>query len=144
MCLGSSRGHLAARDEGKGPDFRPAPAQGFPTSQLLSIVSSLWGAHCSLLIDHLLLLCQWAFQLWVFVLNMLGLPWVQMKQVGPEILGLVGFAGKGKVARLRAVPLAVFWILWLVVGCRIFEAMESTLPQLRTSCGPYFGDSLLL
>ena len=65
-------------------------------------------------IDHLLLHCHLALDIWSFIFSLLGLSWVIPNSVVGLLECLQGQFQCHKASKVwRALPLCVVWILWL-------------------------------
>jgi len=83
-------------------------------------------------IDHLLLHCDTARELWSFMFSLFGVEWV-MPQTVLELLTTWGaFFGHGLAKKVwRLVPHCVLWSVWWERNARLFEDVETVMVVLR-------------
>jgi hypothetical protein len=83
-------------------------------------------------IDHLLLHCVYAKELWDLVLAMFGMCWVMPGSVRELLAAWQGKMGKHpKHIIWRAAPHCVMWCLWRERNMRIFEDCEQHVDELK-------------
>jgi hypothetical protein len=83
-------------------------------------------------IDHLLLHCEVARDLWSYVLILFGVEWVMPRTV-LELLNSWGAAigcGHAKEA-WRLAPLCLLWCIWRERNARLFDDVETSMVELR-------------
>jgi hypothetical protein len=83
-------------------------------------------------IDHLLLHCEVAHDLWSYVLALFGIEWV-MPQTVLELLtswgASVGYGHDKEAWRLA--PLCLLWCIWRERNAWLFEDVETSMMELR-------------
>ena len=84
-------------------------------------------------VDHLLLHCSVASQLWSLVFAIFGLRWVQASSVGLVLLSWNG----GRVGRRRRkawfyAPHCLMWLLWLERNRRTFGDVAIPTSRLKS------------
>jgi hypothetical protein len=83
-------------------------------------------------IDHLLLHCEVARDLWSYILVLFGVECVMPRTV-LEVLtswgALVGYGRDKEVRRLA--PLCLLWCIWWERNVRLFEDVETSMVELR-------------
>jgi hypothetical protein len=83
-------------------------------------------------VDHLLLHCVYAKELWDMVLTMFGMCWVMLGSVRELFASWQGKMGNhSKHMIWRAVPHCVMWCLWRKRNMRIFEGCEQHVDKLK-------------
>ena len=83
-------------------------------------------------VDHLLLHCVYAKELWDLVLDMFGMCWVMPGSVRELLAAWQGKMGKHPKHMIwRAVPHCVIWCLWREHNMRIFEDCEQHVDELK-------------
>uniref|UniRef100_A0A2N9EI09 Reverse transcriptase domain-containing protein n=1 Tax=Fagus sylvatica TaxID=28930 RepID=A0A2N9EI09_FAGSY len=83
-------------------------------------------------VDHLLLHCVYAKELWDLVLAMFGMCWVMPGSVRELLAAWQGKMGKHPKHMIwRAVPHCVMWCLWRERNMRIFEDCEQHVDELK-------------
>jgi hypothetical protein len=83
-------------------------------------------------IDHLLLHCEVACDLWSYILTLFGVEWVMPRMVLEFLTSWgasVGY-GRAKEAR-RLAPLCLLWCIWRERNARLFEDVETSMVELR-------------
>jgi hypothetical protein len=83
-------------------------------------------------IDHLLLHCDTARELWSFMFSLFGVEWV-MPQTVLDLLTTWGASfGHGLAKKAwRLVPHCVLWSIWQERNARLFEDVETVMVVLR-------------
>jgi len=83
-------------------------------------------------IEHLLLHCEVARDLWSYILTLLGVEWVMPWRV-LELLTSWGVSfGYGPTKEVwRLVPLCLMWCIWREQNARYFEDVETSMLELR-------------
>jgi len=83
-------------------------------------------------IDHLLLHCEVARDLWNYILTLLGVEWV-MQRIVLELLtswgASIGYSPNKEAWRL--VPLCLMWCIWWEWNARLFEDVEISMVEIR-------------
>ena len=93
-------------------------------------------------VDHLLLHCRLAREIWSMVFALLGLQWVVFALFGLQwvmphtvldrFMGWYGFPGQNRSAVVwQIVSHCVIWCLWLERNARHFEDSERSIPELK-------------
>jgi hypothetical protein len=83
-------------------------------------------------VDHLLLHCVYAKELWDLVLAMFGMCWVMPGSVRELLAAWQGKMGKHPKHMIwSAVPHCVMWCLWRERNMRIFEDCEQHVDELK-------------
>jgi hypothetical protein len=83
-------------------------------------------------VDHLLLHCVFAKELWDMVFAMLGILWVMPKQVVDLFDCWQGNFGRHQnVSVWRAIPHCLMWCLWQKRNARTFEGSEHYVAELK-------------
>jgi hypothetical protein len=83
-------------------------------------------------IEHLLLHCEVARDLWSYILTLFVVEWV-MQQMVLELLTSWGTScGYGPVKEVwRLVSLCLMWCIWWERNARHFEDLETSMVELR-------------
>jgi hypothetical protein len=81
-------------------------------------------------VDHLLLHCWVARQLWSFVFKCVGVEWVIPSQVPELLFGWWNWFGKRCSGVWNLIPSCLMWIIWRERNKRIFEDQETPLAKL--------------
>jgi hypothetical protein len=83
-------------------------------------------------IDHLLIHCEVARDLWSYMFNLFGVEWVMPRRV-IDLLNIWGSqVGCGTVKDVwRLAPLCLLWCLWRERNARNFEDVETSVTELR-------------
>lgn len=63
-------------------------------------------------VNHLLIHCKVAYQLWCFVLTSFGISWVLPRSVKDILFGWQSCFGKKLLDIWNMVPLSLMWTLW--------------------------------
>ncbi len=72
-------------------------------------------------VDHLLLHCRLAGELWSMVFALFGVQWVMPRSVLELFTGWYGFAGRDRCSvAWRIVPHCVIWCIWRGRKCSTF------------------------
>jgi hypothetical protein len=83
-------------------------------------------------VNHLLLHCSYAKEIWDMVFAMFGVLWVMPGGVGELFACWQGKMGKHpKHLIWRAVPHCLMWCLWRERNLRIFEGCEQHVDELK-------------
>jgi hypothetical protein len=83
-------------------------------------------------IDHLLIHCEVARELWSSILNMFGVEWVMPRRVIVLLVRWRGQVGRGTIMEVwRLAPLCLIWCLWRERNARSFEDVETSVTKLR-------------
>ena len=67
--------------------------------------------HCCETIDHLLLHCEMAYQLWSFIFKTFGLSWVIPRSILDLLFGWWNWMGKHSSQIWNLVPLCILWCI---------------------------------
>ena len=81
-------------------------------------------------VDHLLLHCEKAFQLWSLVFRSFGISWVLPKSVADTLFGWRNWLGKHSSSIWNLAPLCLMWCIWRERNWRTFEDMDKSEDQL--------------
>uniref|UniRef100_A0A2N9HXJ9 Reverse transcriptase domain-containing protein n=1 Tax=Fagus sylvatica TaxID=28930 RepID=A0A2N9HXJ9_FAGSY len=83
-------------------------------------------------VNHLLVHCPVAWELWSMVLVMFGKNWVMPRVVVDILRCWKGICGKSEVGKIwNMVPHCLMWCLWQERNDRIFNEKERTIPALK-------------
>jgi hypothetical protein len=85
-------------------------------------------------VDHLLLHCSVAAELWRFVYKMFGVDWVMSRCVLDRLAGWRNRFGKHSSDIWKLGPLCVMWSLWRERNNRTFENVEHSMGWLIEFC----------
>ena len=84
-------------------------------------------------VNHLLLHCPIAFELWSMVWSLFGVIWVMPQSVANLFTSWQGPFGRQRNIDLwRAVPHCVLWCLWWERSSRCFEGMERSILEIKS------------
>jgi hypothetical protein len=102
---------------------------------LLPIKKKKWCCMCKKsgeLIEHLLLHCKVARDLWSYILTLFGVEWVIPRKV-LELLASWGAPfGYGPAKEVwQLVPLCLMWCIWRERNAQHFEDVETSMVELR-------------
>ena len=89
--------------------------------------------HCGETVDHLLLHCELAYQLWSFVLITFGLSWVIPRSIPDLLFGWWNWLGKHSSQVWNLVPLCNQWCIWKERNQQTFEDVDSLGVQMIAS-----------
>jgi hypothetical protein len=99
------------------------------------IVLGSWCCMCKASgesVEHLLLHCPYAKEMWDMVFALFGIQWVMPRGVLALFECWQGnFGGHQNIVVWRAVPHCVMWCLWRERNRRIFEDCESSIVDLK-------------
>jgi hypothetical protein len=85
-------------------------------------------------VDHLLLHCEVASNLWYAFFSCFGLAWVMPRRV-VDLLACWWSSGRRRSAVVwKMVPTCLFWCLWQERNNRCFEDLERPLKAILSSC----------
>ena len=85
------------------------------------------------LVNHLLLHCPIAFELWSMVWSLFGGIWVMPQSVANLFASWQGLFGRQcNIDLWRAVPHCVLWCLWQERNSRCFERKEQLIHELKS------------
>jgi hypothetical protein len=83
-------------------------------------------------IDHLLLHCDTARELWSFMFSLFGIEWVMPQSVLGLLTTWGASQGHGLAKNVwRLVPHCVLWSIWRERNARLFEDVETVMVVLR-------------
>ena len=83
-------------------------------------------------VDHLLLHCAYAKELWDLVFAMFGISWVMPARVRDLFDCWLGKMGKHPIHMIwRAIPHCLMWCLWRERNLRIFEGCGQHVAELK-------------
>ena len=84
-------------------------------------------------VNHLLLHCPFAYDLWSMVWALFGLQWVMPHGVSDLFSSWQGsFGGHRSIDLWRAVPHCVLWCIWRERNSRCFEGKERSTSDLKS------------
>ena len=66
---------------------------------------------CGEIVDHLLLYCEKAHQLWCFAFNIFGISWVSSRTVSDRLFSWWNWLGKHSSYIWNLVPLCLMWCI---------------------------------
>ena len=101
------------------------------------IVTVGWCCLCRCseeMVDHLLLHCLVAAEIWGFVFQMFGVDWVMSRRVLDQEAGWRNWFGNRSSDVWNLAPLCVMWALWKERNYRTFENVEHSVGQLIEFC----------
>uniref|UniRef100_A0A2N9EFL4 Reverse transcriptase domain-containing protein n=1 Tax=Fagus sylvatica TaxID=28930 RepID=A0A2N9EFL4_FAGSY len=81
-------------------------------------------------VDHLLLHCSYAKELWDMVFGLFGIQWVMPKRVIELLYCWIGSVGRNSVI-WKAIPHCIMWCLWQERNARTFEDCELSVVDLK-------------
>jgi hypothetical protein len=81
-------------------------------------------------VDHLLLHCPYAKELWDMIFGLFGLQWVMPKRVIDLFSCWYGSVGRHSVI-WKAIPHCIMWCLWRERNARIFEDCELSVVEIK-------------
>ena len=94
-----------------------------------------WCCMCKVAgesVDHLLLHCMYARELWDMIFVLFGIHWVMPRNVMALFDCWQGSLGQYQNAVIwRAVPHCVLWCLWRERNARTFEGCETSVVDLK-------------
>ncbi len=83
-------------------------------------------------VDHLLLHCDSAKELWDMVFVLFGLHWVMPRRVIELFACWQGNFGRHQHINIwRAIPHCLMWCVWKERNARTFEGREQTVAELK-------------
>lgn len=86
-------------------------------------------------IDHLLLHCDVAKELWSYILTFFGVEWVMPRQVIDLLYSSGCSVGCGTVTEVyKLALLCLMWCLWRERNARHFEDVETSVIELGCFC----------
>uniref|UniRef100_A0A2N9IS02 Reverse transcriptase zinc-binding domain-containing protein n=1 Tax=Fagus sylvatica TaxID=28930 RepID=A0A2N9IS02_FAGSY len=81
-------------------------------------------------VDHLLLHCSYAKELWDMVFGLFGIQWVMPKRVIDLLYCWLGSVGCNSMI-WKAIPHCIMWCLWRERNARTFEDCELSVVELK-------------
>ena len=85
-------------------------------------------------VDHLLIHCVYASELWSLILSIFGVQWVMPASVRDLFACWNQERGRGRRQQAwRVVPLCLIWCIWRERNLRAFEDTENSLIFLKAS-----------
>jgi hypothetical protein len=89
-------------------------------------------------IDHLLIHCEVARELWISILNLFGVDWVMPIQVSNLLVTYRCWLGCGNIMEVwRVTPLCLMWCLWRDRNAQSFEDIETSM-SYGGSCSTFY------
>ena len=85
-------------------------------------------------VDHLLLHCPVAREIWSYVFWLFGVDWVILNCVLNLVVGWRNWFGKHSSEVWNLVPLCVMWSIWKERNNSTFEDVEHSVGQLIEFC----------
>ena len=85
---------------------------------------------CDKTLDHLLLYCGKAYQLWCFVFRIFGISWVPSFMVRDFLFSWWNWLGKHSSSIWNLVSLCLMWCIWKERNRRTFEDLDRYENQL--------------
>jgi hypothetical protein len=83
-------------------------------------------------IDHLLLHCEVARDLWSSLFNLFGVDWVMPRRVRELLVSWGGQEGCRNILEVwRLAPLCLMWCIWRERNARNFENRETSVEELK-------------
>jgi hypothetical protein len=83
-------------------------------------------------IEHLLLRCEVARELWSYILTLFGVEWVMPRSVLELLTSWGASVGYGLAKEVwRLVPLCLMWCIWQERNARLFEDVETSVVELQ-------------
>ena len=97
--------------------------------------------RCGEVLDHLLLPCPVAFELWSLVFCLFGLHWVMPHKVIQLFESRQGKFGRHRnIDFWRLMPHCLMWCIWSERNARFFEGCEQSLLEIKS----FFFHTLLI
>ena len=81
-------------------------------------------------VDHLLLHCPYAKELWDMVFGLFGIQWVMPKRAIDLFHCWIGSVGRTSVI-WKAIPHCIMWCIWRERNARTFEDCELSVVELK-------------
>ena len=81
-------------------------------------------------VNHLLLYCGKAFQLWSLVFRSFGISWVLPRSIADTLFGWWNWFGKHSSRVWNLAPLCLMWCIWRKRNWRTFEDRDKSDDQL--------------
>jgi hypothetical protein len=87
---------------------------------------------CGESIDHLLLHCEVATELWSSLFQLFGVAWVMPRRVRELLVSWRGQLGNRTALKMwRLAPLCLMWCIWRERNARSFEDRETVMLELK-------------
>jgi hypothetical protein len=95
-------------------------------------VLASWCCMCknAEMVDHLLIHCWFARQLWNFVFQSVGIDWVLPHHVPKMLFNWWNWFGKRSSGVWNLIPSCLMWTIWRERNKRTFENMETPLAKI--------------
>jgi hypothetical protein len=83
-------------------------------------------------VNHLLLHCPVAGDLWNMIFSIFGVPWIMPRSVADLLYYWNGRLGRSEAGKIwRAMPHCIMWCIWHERNARTFNGEESSIPVLK-------------
>jgi hypothetical protein len=94
-----------------------------------------WCCMCQMSgesVNHLLLHCPVAWELWSVVLTLFGITWVMPRGVGDLLSCWHGPRNKSEAGKIwKMTPHCLLWCIWQERNARTFNGVEKSIPALK-------------
>jgi hypothetical protein len=85
-------------------------------------------------VNHLLLHCPTAQELWNLIFTLFGISWVMPRGVDDVLFCWSGSLGNSEFGAIwKAIPHCPMWCLWHEQNTRTFSGVEQSVPALKHS-----------
>jgi hypothetical protein len=83
-------------------------------------------------VNHLLMHCSVARELWNLILILFGVQWAMPRDVVDLLTCWNGSLGKSKACKIwKMIPHCLMWCLWCERNARTFNGKEKSIPALK-------------
>jgi hypothetical protein len=90
-------------------------------------------------VDHLLLHCEYASELWSFIFCIVGMHWVMPCKVSELPACWRRTASSSKNVIWNAIPSCLMWLIWRERNMRAFEDLERHSYGIKIDFSSYYG-----